>query len=177
MTSLERVAHRANIANMLCLCIGRCIHSPTHWRAVAIRRRLAPLICSLACALLPRSVRATDYRLDVATDASSADNTSWFGSQQLPALNFPSVHGHDIEQGNTTSDRNQRCRQYAQRLLQQLLHALPEQHRVGGRHHDRKLRDVALRFECEHPLAGAERNRGVHMERQHQRKQLSHLDR
>ncbi len=47
-------------------------------------------------------MRATDYRLDVATDASSADNTSWFGSQQLPALNFHSVDGHDIEQGNTT---------------------------------------------------------------------------
>ncbi|HEX8522916.1 MAG TPA: hypothetical protein VF669_11705 [Tepidisphaeraceae bacterium] len=55
-----------------------------------------------APALSPSSALSIDYRLDVATDASTSDNKSWFGAQQLPALNFPSVHGHDIEQAGAT---------------------------------------------------------------------------
>ena len=42
--------------------------------------------------------RGTDFRLDVATAASTANNTSWFQAVHLPALSFPSANGHDIEQ-------------------------------------------------------------------------------
>lgn len=46
---------------------------------------------------------AMDMRFDVATDNNNGNDTDWFGPQQLPALNFYSVNGHNIEQGNASN--------------------------------------------------------------------------
>ena len=52
-----------------------------------------------SAALLGPTAIATDLRLDVATDNNNGSN-AFFGSTQLTNLNFRSVNGHDIEQGN-----------------------------------------------------------------------------
>jgi hypothetical protein len=44
---------------------------------------------------------AMDLRFDVATVNNNGNDTDWFGTSQLPALNFPSANGHNIEQGGT----------------------------------------------------------------------------
>jgi hypothetical protein len=60
-------------------------------------------LAALACFAIADVARAIDYRFDVAQAATSADNTSWFQLSHLPALSFPSVHGHDIEQTTLNS--------------------------------------------------------------------------
>jgi hypothetical protein len=53
--------------------------------------------------LSARFVCAMDMRFDVATDNNSGDDTDWFGPSQLTNLNFPSVNGHNIEQGSNSN--------------------------------------------------------------------------
>lgn len=64
-----------------------------------------PRLRFLSAAILVLSAQlagAMDMRFDVATVNNSGDDTDWFGTSQLPALNFPSVNGHNIEQGGTS---------------------------------------------------------------------------
>src|SRR5438046_2669329 len=64
-------------------------------------RATACAAAALAFAVLGASAaHAIDYRFDVATAAFTSDNKSWFSAAHLPALSFPSVNGHDIEQAS-----------------------------------------------------------------------------
>ncbi len=68
-----------------------------------LRLSIAALSISVLSIFVARSALAMDMRFDVATDNNSGDDTDWFGPQQLPALNFYSVNGHNIEQGNASN--------------------------------------------------------------------------
>lgn len=61
-----------------------------------------PFLILCLAALFSLRAHAADLRLDVATDNNSGDDTAWFSSSQLVNLNFPSVNGHSIEQGNAS---------------------------------------------------------------------------
>ena len=71
--------------------------------SVLIPLRPRTFRCLLLAALPVLAARcacAMDMRFDVATDNNNGLDTAWFGTSQLPALNFPSVNGHNIEQGS-----------------------------------------------------------------------------
>ena len=72
--------------------------SPTLISTMTSRTLLQSVFLASA-ALLGPAASATDLRLDVATDNNNGSN-AFFGSTQLTNLNFRSVNGHDIEQGN-----------------------------------------------------------------------------